>query len=99
MSTAFTSGMAGDLEGFLAFKHTLGYAYHRAEFTLRAFDRFLVEHEGRHGMRVRLDVLMLSWLGRSSTRKPVSVACEEELSNVVDRRVIKRRPSGASVWS
>jgi site-specific recombinase XerD len=75
MRTVFSSRLAGDFASFLLFKRTLGYSYRRAEFTLRAFDRFLVQQAGSTGYD-RLGELMLSWLGRSAGRKPRSAACE-----------------------
>lgn len=74
MSHDFASSLAVDLRDFLAFKRALGLPYERAEFTLRAFDKFLLAHEG--SAKGQLGALMLSWLGRDSARKPVSVACE-----------------------
>ncbi len=76
MSTAFSSRLAADFAGFLAFKRALGYSYWRAEFILRAFDKFLIQQAGAAGRYRRLDELILSWLGRSADRKPESVACE-----------------------
>jgi len=63
------------MENFLTFKRSLGYGYVRAEFTLRAFGRFLA-HEGR---RMPLRNAVLAFLSRPAERpprKPVSVANE-----------------------
>jgi integrase/recombinase XerD len=76
MRSAFGSRLAVDLAAFLAFKHTLGHPYQRAEFSLRAFDKFLLERAGAAERSPRIDELMLEWLGRSAGRKPVSTACE-----------------------
>lgn len=79
MSAVFNSWLAGDFAEFLAFKRARGVAYLRAEFTLRAFDKFLVEQAraGRTAGRYqRLAGLMLSWSARSADRKPNSVACD-----------------------
>jgi site-specific recombinase XerD len=74
MTALFASDLAVDFNAFLEFKRTLGYPYRRAEFTLRALDRFLVERNpARH---LRLDEIILAWLERRPGRKPVSVACE-----------------------
>lgn len=74
MTPLFASDLAGDFKTFLEFKRTLGYPYRRAEFTLRALDRFLVErNQANH---LRLDEVILAWLERRPGRKPVSVACE-----------------------
>lgn len=75
MTSEFASSMAADLKAFLVFKRALGFPYRRAEFTLRAFDRFLRERE-RSARAHRLDEAMLAWLGRNTLRKPVSVAGE-----------------------
>jgi hypothetical protein len=42
MSARFTSPLASDIEAFLEFQRALGHSYERGEFTLRAFDRFIV---------------------------------------------------------
>ena len=44
MSGIFHSLLASELLGFLQFKRSFGYGYMRAEFTLREFDRFLIEY-------------------------------------------------------
>lgn len=74
MSRRFEGPMAREMEKFLTFKRSLGYGYVRAEFTLRAFDRFLA-HEGR---RMRLRKAVLAFLGPAGRlpRKPVSLANE-----------------------
>jgi integrase/recombinase XerD len=71
MKTIFHSSIAGDLNGFLQFKRSLGFRYSRAEFTLREFDRFLAanSHKG-----LRLDQAALKWLSEKPGRKPVSVS-------------------------
>lgn len=78
MKHRLRSRLAVELEAFLAFKRALGYSYRRAEFILRAFDRFVANIEaGRVGVHRRLDALILSWLGRApAVRKSVSVAVE-----------------------
>jgi hypothetical protein len=43
MNKGFHIPVAGELQGFLQFKRSLGYGYARAEFALREFDRFLSE--------------------------------------------------------
>jgi integrase/recombinase XerD len=75
MTAGFQSAWAADLRAFLAFKRALGYPYQRAEFTLRALDRFLVQSASRRDGQ-RLHQSILAWLERQSGRKPVSVACE-----------------------
>lgn len=67
MTAPFASIWATELAAFLAFKRGLGYSYRRAELTLRAFDRFLVDQ--RHG-RGCLHKAILAWLdtGRDGSR-------------------------------
>ena len=48
MNKAFHSAAAPELQSFLQFKRRLGYRYKRAEFSLREFDRFLVEYAGKN---------------------------------------------------
>jgi integrase/recombinase XerD len=71
MNTIFKSSIAGDLNGFLQFKRSLGFRYARAEFTLREFDRFLVAAAYK---RLPLDQAALEWLSGKPGRKPVSVS-------------------------
>lgn len=75
MKTTFQSRLGPDLEHFLAFKRDLGYLYHRNEYTLRSFDRYVAAHAPRRG-RLPLEVLLRGWLARAGSRKPVSVAME-----------------------
>ena len=44
MNNIFCGPIAAELHGFLQFKRDLGYGYRRAEFTLREFDRFLIQY-------------------------------------------------------
>ena len=67
--------LAQDIEGFLAFKRALGYAYHRGEFTLRCFRRF-VEQRSAKRAKVDLEPLLKEWVGRIDGRKAVSVGLE-----------------------
>lgn len=75
MTGRFQSPLAADLERFLEFKRALGHPYHRAEFSLRSFDRFVREH-APCGRRLAFDDLVRRWLAQRSGRKPVSVAGE-----------------------
>lgn len=75
MTTGFQSAWAAELRAFVAFKHALGYPYQRAEFTLRALDRFLVRSAPRRDGQ-RLHQSILTWLEQRPGRKPVSVADE-----------------------
>lgn len=72
----FVSHLAVELDEFLAFKRTMGSPYVRAEFTLRSFDRFVLDHARRH-RPFRLDEAVLAWLAsKSKDRKPVSVTVD-----------------------
>jgi integrase/recombinase XerD len=73
MNNMFSGPVAGELLGFLRFKRSLGYGYMRAEFTLREFDRFLIEYVAR-SRRWRLDQAAIAWLSSKPGRKAVSVS-------------------------
>ena len=64
-----------DIERFLAFKRALGYRYRRAEFTLRAFERFVTQRAGQVD-RLALDDMVARWLARRTGCKPVTLALE-----------------------
>ena len=69
------SPLAKDIEGFLKWKRTRGYAYRRAEFTLNVFDRCFCQ-QIREKKNLRLDQAMLAWLARLPDRKAYTVAQE-----------------------
>jgi integrase len=73
MNKIFQGPAAGELHAFLQFKRSLGYGYMRAEFTLREFDRFLIEYaaQNRHW---QLDRAAIAWLSSKPGRKAVSVS-------------------------
>ena len=75
MNPIFCGPLAPELLGFLQFKRDLGYGYRRAEFTLREFDRFLIEYvaKNRHW---QLDQAAISWLSSKPGRKAVSVSID-----------------------
>jgi integrase len=73
MNNIFQGPAAGELHGFLQFKRSLGYGYMRAEFTLREFDRFLIEYAARN-RRWQLDRAAIAWLSSKPGRKPISVS-------------------------
>jgi integrase len=73
MNNMFKGPAAGELHGFLQFKRSLGYGYMRAEFTLREFDRFLIEYAARN-RGWRLDRAAIAWLSSKPGRKPISVS-------------------------
>ena len=75
MNRIFQGPLAGEFEGFLPFKRSLGFGYRRAEFTLREFDRFLIEYAGQHP-RWQLDQAALAWLSSKPERKAVSVSMD-----------------------
>jgi len=73
MNNIFCGPIAAKLHGFLNFKRDLGYGYRRAEFTLREFDRFLIEYTARN-RHWQLGQAALSWLASKPGRKAVSVS-------------------------
>jgi integrase/recombinase XerD len=73
MNDLFQSPAAGELHAFLQFKRNLGYGYMRAEFTLREFDRFLIEYAARN-RHWQLDRAAIAWLSSKPGRKPISVS-------------------------
>jgi integrase len=74
--TRFASHLAAEFEEFLAFKRSRGHPYVRAEFTLRSFDRFVVNY-ARRRRPFRLDEALFAWLAsRSKDRKPVTVTVD-----------------------
>jgi integrase/recombinase XerD len=75
MSEHFVSQWAGELGGFLSFKRSLGYGYHRAGFTLRALDHSLVAQGATRSHR-QLDAAVLRWLVGRPGRKLISMADE-----------------------
>jgi len=75
MTAPFRSPLAGELQGFLQFKRSLGYRYARKEFTLREFDRFLRLY-ARERPRWRLDQTILAWLTSKPRRKAISVSAD-----------------------
>jgi hypothetical protein len=66
---------AGELHAFLQFKRSLGYGYMRAEFTLREFDRFLIQYAAEK-RRWKLDRAAIAWLSSKPGRKPISVSAD-----------------------
>jgi site-specific recombinase XerD len=73
MNKIFHSPAATELRSFLQFKRSLGYGYKRPEFSLREFDRFLVDYAGKNH-DWQLDRAALAWLASKPGRKPVSVS-------------------------
>jgi integrase/recombinase XerD len=75
MKKSRRSPLAKEIEGFLKWKRTRGYAYRRAEFTLGVFDRYFCQ-QIREKKYLRLDQAMLAWLARLPDRKAYTVAQE-----------------------
>jgi integrase/recombinase XerD len=73
MNNIFSGPLAGELLGFLQFKRSFGYRYMRAEFTLREFDRFLIDYTARNH-RWKLNQAAITWLSSKPGRKAVSVS-------------------------
>jgi integrase/recombinase XerD len=82
MSMITLTGLARDVEGFLAFKRALGRPYQRAELMLRSFQRFAQTYAGKPGKRlgssrgISLEGVIRAWLSRPSVRKPVTSGLE-----------------------
>lgn len=75
MTNIFRGPIAGELHAFLQFKRNLGYGYMRAQFTLREFDRFLIQYAAAN-RRWELDRAAIAWLSSKPDRKPISVSAD-----------------------
>lgn len=67
--------LALDIDGFLAFKHALGYSYARGEQMLRSFQRYVTAPVGNAPSR-GLETLVSGWLSRGAGRQPITVRLE-----------------------
>lgn len=76
MSRLTHTELARDIEGFLAFKHALGYSYRRGEATLRSFQRFVRRYTNGAHAPIDLEVEARAWLLRIANRKPVTLATD-----------------------
>lgn len=96
MNNIFCSAIAAELHGFLQFKRALGYGYRRAEFTLREFDRFLIEYiaKNRHW---QLDQAAIRWLSSKPGRKAVSVSIDAPVLRQFFRYLRRSSTFGAVV--
>lgn len=75
MSKKITAAMlAHDAEQFLAFKRAMGMGYHRAEYVLNSFLRFVRERYGNGP--VLLDQAVTQWATRIDGRKAITVGNE-----------------------
>ncbi len=75
MNNSFQGPTASELHAFMQFKRSFGYGYMRAEFTLREFDRFLIEYAARN-RGWKLDQAAIAWLSSKPARKPISVSAD-----------------------
>ena len=75
MINIFQGPTAREMHAFLQFKRSLGYGYMRAEFTLREFDRFLIQYAANN-RRLKLDRAAIAWLSSKPGRKPISVSAD-----------------------
>jgi integrase/recombinase XerD len=75
MNALFHSTLSSDLQKFLLFKRSLGYRYHRAEFRLLEFDRFVQKYAARD-QKWRLDQAIVTWLASKPKRKAASVSSD-----------------------
>lgn len=91
LNQLFGSRLAGEMEQFLAFKRALGHKYQRAEFTLRAFDRFVGSYTRKHRL-FRFEDALLAWLATKTDCKPVSVTVELGVIRQFCRHRQRRHP-------
>jgi integrase/recombinase XerD len=94
MNKIFHSPVATELRSFLQFKRSLGYGYKRPEFSLREFDRFLVDYAGKNH-DWQLDRAALAWLASKPGRKPVSVSGDAAVPGSSTVTCTDRRSLGA----
>jgi integrase len=80
------------MEQFLAFKRALGHKYGRAEFTLRAFDQFVLGYCRTH-RPFRFEDALLAWLAGKTGCKPVSITVELGVIRQFCRHRQRRDPS------
>ena len=100
MNKIFHGPVAGELHRFLQFKRSLGYRYLRAEFTLREFDRFLIEYAGNN-RGWQLDQAAIAWLSSKPNRKPLSVSADAAVLRqffAYLRRLRNRRAVVEPLW-
>lgn len=69
MINIFQGPTAREMHAFLQFKRSLGYSYMRAEFTLREFDRFLIQYAANN-RRLKLDAPRLPGCRASRAESP-----------------------------
>lgn len=93
MNNVFQGPVAGELHAFLQFKRSLGYGYMRAEFTLREFDRFLIEYAAKN-RHWQMDRAAIAWLSSKPGRKPVSVSADAAVLRQFYRYLSRSSRSG-----
>jgi hypothetical protein len=71
MINIFQGPTAREMHAFLQFKRSLGYGYMRAEFTLREFDRFLIQYAANN-RRLKLDRAAIAWRRASRAESPAA---------------------------
>jgi integrase/recombinase XerD len=94
MNKIFHGPAAAELHAFLQFKRSLGYGYMRGEFSLREFDRFLIEYAARNHSW-QLDRAALAWLASKPGRKPVSVSGDAAVLRQFYRYLHRSSPPGS----
>jgi integrase len=100
MTRPFRSPLAPELRSFLTFKRQLGYRYHRAAFTLAAFDAFLVRYAAQSGAW-QFDQAVLAWLASKIHRKTISVAADIAVLRQFcryQRRLVDQAPLPEPRW-
>jgi hypothetical protein len=77
MIPSFASPFGAEMEGFLAYKRSLGHPYRRGEQTLRSFDRYIeTECRRKSSVTKSLPDLVFGWLSdarRWVTPRPVKI--------------------------
>ena len=100
MKRIFCGPVARELDGFLQFKRSFGYRYSRAEFTLREFDRFLIEYASAN-RRWQLDRAAIAWLSSKPGRRAISVSGDAAVLRQFYRylrRSESREPVVEPIW-
>jgi integrase/recombinase XerD len=95
MSQIFHSPIAAKLRDFLQFKRSLGYGYRRAEFSLREFDRFLIEYAAKNHPW-QLNQAVVAWLASKPGRKGISVSDDAAVLRQF-YRYLRRSPGPGTV--
>jgi integrase/recombinase XerD len=84
-----------DIDGFLAFKRALGYAYRRAEYTLRNFERFArAQAQRKKRPAIDLEPTVEAWLLRGTGRSCFTVSLDLGIVRQLCLHRRRRDPNG-----